>query len=125
MYSLSVSRSFVAQHYLTVPDPGAEGETHSHHFTVETTFEAPTLDEYGYVLDVDALEAALDETFARFRDELLNELPGFEGMNPSAERLARNFGDELLARVDASNATELTVAVQEDDVATAAHTRDL
>ncbi|WP_096390330.1 6-pyruvoyl trahydropterin synthase family protein [Halopenitus persicus] len=125
MYSLSVSRSFVAQHHLTVPDPGPEGEVHSHHFTVEATFEGPTLDEYGYLLDIEAVEAAMDDTIARFRDELLNELPTFEGANPSAEHLARNVGDELLARVDASNATGLTVAVREDDVATAAHTRDL
>lgn len=125
MYSLAVSRAFVAQHYLTVPDPGPEGRVHSHHYTVEATLEGPTLDEHGYLLDIDDVEAAMDETAAAFRDELLNELPRFEGQNPSVEHLARAFCDELLDHVDAGNATGLTVAVREDDLATVTHAREL
>ncbi|MEF8757322.1 MAG: 6-carboxytetrahydropterin synthase, partial [Halobacteriales archaeon] len=37
-YELTVTRDFVAQHFLTVPDPGPEGVRHSHHFTVEVRF---------------------------------------------------------------------------------------
>ena len=37
MYAVSVSRTFVAQHALTVPDPGPEGTVHSHRYTVEAT----------------------------------------------------------------------------------------
>lgn len=125
VYTLSVSRSFVAQHYLTVPDPGPEGQVHSHHFTVDATFEGPTLDEYGYLLDIDAVADAVDAAVETFRDELLNDLPAIEGTNPSVERLARSFGDTLVRGFDASNATTLTVAVQEDDVATVSHTRTL
>lgn len=125
MYTLTVSRSFVAQHYLTVPDPGPEGEVHSHHFTVDATFEGTSLDEYGYLLDIKAVEMAMDETVATFRDELLNDLSTFTEKNPSVEVLARAFGDELLRRLDANNATGLTVAVQEDDVATVSHSRTL
>lgn len=125
MYTLTVSRTFVAQHYLTVPDPGPEGQIHSHHFTVDATVEGQSLDEHGYVLNIETVESAMDETVASFRDELLNDLSAFEGMNPSCEHLARTFGDELLNRIDVSNVTGLTIAVTEDDIATVSHTRTL
>ena len=122
MYELTVSESFVAQHYLTVPNPPAdEAELHSHTFTAEATFRGPELGEYGYLLDIDlALEALADAT-DRYRDETLNEhLDG----NPSAERLARALFDAL-ADVDAPAATELTVTVSEDDVASVAYAGEL
>ena len=39
MYTVSVMADFIAQHYLTVPDPGPEGEIHSHHYEAELTLE--------------------------------------------------------------------------------------
>ena len=119
MYELTVAESFVAQHYLTVPNPPADEATlHSHTFTAEATFRGPELGEYGYLLDIDlALEAVADAA-DRYRDETLNDR--LEG-NPSAERLARALFDDLAA-VDAPAATELTVTVREDDAASVAYT---
>lgn len=78
-YELTVTREFIAQHFLTVPDPGPEGEIHSHHFTVEARFAGPSLNEYGYLLDIDDVNVVLDDLEERYRDTLLNELPEFEG----------------------------------------------
>ena len=125
MYSVSVSRSFVAQHYQTVPDPGPEGELHSHTYTVEATFRGPELDEYGYLVDIDAVIAALEAVVDAFRDRTLNDLPAFEGENPSAERFARVFGDRLLERLEPKPATELEISLREDDVARVRHERAL
>ncbi|MWV64606.1 6-carboxytetrahydropterin synthase [Halorubrum sp. JWXQ-INN 858] len=126
MYAVAVSRSFVAQHFLTVPDPGPrEGELHSHHFTVEATFRGPDLATYGYLVDIDAVIEAVEAVVDGLCDETLNDLPAFEGRNPSAERLARVFGDRLVRRLEPDAATELEVSVREDDVATVAHTRAL
>lgn len=124
MYSVTVSRTFVAQHYLTVPDPGPEGVLHSHTFSVDATLAGPELGEYGYLIDIDEFEAGIDATADAFRDETLNELPGFDG-NPSAERLAKRFGDQLLSRVESGPATTLRIDVQEDDVAAVSHRRSL
>ena len=118
MYSVSVSRTLVAQHYLTVPDPGHEGEPHSHTFSVEATFLGPALDEFGYLVDIDDFETAMDTTADEFRDELLNDMPEFDGVNPSAEHLAQTFAGRLRDRVDPPAATELRIDVQEDDTAT-------
>ncbi len=123
MYAVTVDRSFVAQHYLTVPDPGPEGELHSHQFTVEATFRGPELDEYAYLVDIDVLAGAMDAVTDRFTDRTLNELPAFEGTNPSAERFAHVFGDRLLDHLDPATATELRIEIEEDDVARVAHER--
>ncbi len=125
MYTVSVSRSFVAQHFLTVPDPGPEGELHSHRFTVSVRFKGPELGEYGYLVDIDAVIEALETTVGEFRDRTLNELPAFDGKNPSAEHLSRIVGDRLLEELTPEPATRLEVRVREDDVAWVSHERSL
>lgn len=125
MYSVSVTRSFVAQHYLTVPDPGPEGTLHSHQFTAEVTYRGPELGEYGYLVDIDAVIDAVESTVETFTDETLNDLPEFAGLNPSAEHFARIFASRLTDRLTPEPATELTVSLQEDDVATVSYTTEL
>ena len=125
MYAVSVSRTVVAQHYLTVPNPGPEGTLHSHQYTVEATFRGPELDEYGYLVDIDAVIDALEAVVDTIRDRTLNELPAFEGRNPSAERLARVIGDRILERLEPATATELVIRIDEDDIASVSHERPL
>lgn len=124
-YELTVTRDFVAQHFLTVPNPGEEGEIHSHHFTVEVQFSGPTLSEYGYLVDIDTVNAILDNLEGRYRDALLNDLPEFEGINPSVERFAHLFGDRVEDAIDKPNPTVLVVRIWEDDSAWASHRRPL
>ncbi|OIB57924.1 6-pyruvoyl trahydropterin synthase family protein [Natrialba sp. SSL1] len=124
MYAVSVSRSVVAQHFLTVPDPGPEGQLHSHHFTVEATLRGSELDAHEYLVDIDDLVAAMDRTAAFYSDRTLNDLPAFEDANPSAERFARVFGDRLLESLSLpATVSELRIEIQEDDVARVAHER--
>ena len=125
MYTVSVSRACIAQHYLTVPDPGPEGTLHSHRFDVEVSFRGPTLNEYGYLVDIDAVIDALETVVDGVRDRTLNDLSAFEGVNPSAERLAEHVGDRLLDRLDPKPASELAVRVREDDVAEVVHERPI
>jgi 6-pyruvoyltetrahydropterin/6-carboxytetrahydropterin synthase len=115
MYQVPVTRSFVAQHFLTVPDPGPEGERHSHTFDVEARFGGSELDEYGYVVDIDDVKAGLDAVEERYRDETLNYLPEFEGQNPSAEHFAAHVADVLRRECDLSNVEQLAVRTWEDD----------
>lgn len=124
-YELTVTRSFVAQHFLTVPDPGEEGTPHSHPFTVEVRFGGPDLGEYGYLVDIDEVDAILDDLEARYRDTLLNDLPEFEGLNPSVEHFARLFGDRVEAALSDENPDHLQVRMWEDDVSWASHARRL
>jgi 6-pyruvoyltetrahydropterin/6-carboxytetrahydropterin synthase len=121
MYTVTVTRSFVAQHFLTVPDPGPEGERHSHTFDVEARLAGPELDEYGYLVDIDDVKAGLDAVEARYRDETLNYLPEFEGQNPSVEQFASHVADYLRETCDLSNVAELSVRIWEDEEACATY----
>ena len=121
MYATTVTRDLVAQHYLTVPDPGPEGELHSHRFRVELTAEGPELDEYDYLLDIDDVNAALDAVESRYADATLNDLPEFEGYNPSVERFARVVFERATDHVDTDGLETLRVVVWEDDTASAAY----
>ncbi|APE95310.1 6-pyruvoyl trahydropterin synthase family protein [Halodesulfurarchaeum formicicum] len=124
-YELTVRRSFIAQHFLTVPDPGAEGDPHSHQYTVEVRFGGSELGEYGYLVDIDAVEAILDDLEGRYRDQLLNELPEFDGQNPSVERFARLFGDRVEQALTDPTPDHLQIRMWEDEVSWASHSRSL
>ena len=125
MYTLSVARDFVARHYLTVPDPGPEGEPHGHDYRVEVRLTGPRLNEFGYLVDVDEVHDGLDDLLERYRGALLNDLPEFDGQNPSVERFAFHFGDRLVDRLETDVPTGLVVRMWEDEDAWASHERDL
>jgi 6-pyruvoyltetrahydropterin/6-carboxytetrahydropterin synthase len=120
MYTLAVKRDFVARHYLVGGDWGAENDLHSHHYRVEVQLEGKVLDQHGFLVNIVALEAHLEELVAYFRDRTLNELPEFAGLNPSIENLARIMGQDLLGRVT-EPIHALTVKVWEDQIAWTAY----
>ncbi|MEJ2148614.1 MAG: 6-carboxytetrahydropterin synthase [Chloroflexota bacterium] len=121
MYTLTVQRDFVAQHYLVGGDWGAENERHSHHYTVEVTLEGESLDEHGFLVDIVDLTAHLDSLVAAFRDRTLNDLPAFAGLNPSIEHFSRIFCTELAGRIKANTLDALVVTIWEDEIARASY----
>ncbi|WP_299270469.1 6-pyruvoyl trahydropterin synthase family protein [Halorientalis sp.] len=121
MYSTTVLTDFVAQHYLTVPNPGPEGDPHSHHYEVELCFRGPELNEFDYLVDIDDAEAALSEIVDRYRDTMLNDRLEFDGDNPSVERFAKVIFEQVTDAVGDDTVTELRVTVWEDDEAAASY----
>lgn len=97
MYHLCLIRPFVAQHFLIGGDWGAENQPHSHDYRVEWTLGGPQLDRHGYLLDLVTVEALLEAVVGEVKGRTLNDLPAFQGLNPSVERLARHLSDRLLA----------------------------
>lgn len=122
MYAVAVETEFVAQHFLTVPDCGPENELHSHIYGLDVAFEGTELDEHGYLLDIEEIEAEVERVAARYRDETLNDLPEFEGLNPSVEHFSRIIAESIGERVPTDRLDAITVTVGEDDIARAAYT---
>lgn len=125
MYTVSVRRPFIAQHFLTVPDPGPEGDLHSHQFTAVVEFEGESLTEHGYLVDIDAINAAMDDVIDQYADTTLNEQPAFEGLNPSVEHFARIFCERILEAADPTNPDRIRVRLWEDDEAYASYEQPL
>jgi 6-pyruvoyltetrahydropterin/6-carboxytetrahydropterin synthase len=124
LYTVAVSRDFIAQHFLFGGDWGAENELHSHHYRVEVQLEGPELDSHGYLVDIVDIETALEALVAHYRDKSLNSLPEFKNLNPSIERLSRFFCDALCDRIHASNIITVSVKIWENQIAWAAYRRE-
>lgn len=125
MYRVTVRRPFIAQHFLTVPDCGPENEWHSHQFTLEIEIQGPSLNEHGYLVDIDDVNCAIDEILDRYKDATLNDLPEFDGLNPSVEHFSRFCWEYVSEAVNASNVSRLTTRLWEDDNAWASYESDL
>lgn len=117
MYTTAVKRDFVAQHFLIGGDWGAENQKHSHHYQVQVELMGETLDQHGYMVDIVDITRALDEVCTYLRDQTLNDLPEFAGLNPSIEHLARIFCHAFLKRIHASNLTRVRVQIWENEIA--------
>ncbi|MDQ3774879.1 MAG: 6-carboxytetrahydropterin synthase, partial [Pseudomonadota bacterium] len=111
------------QHFLVGGDWGRENEVNSHRYRIEARYEGTSLDRHGFLLDISDIDERLDGLVNRYRDRTLNELPEFEGLNPSVENFAQIVSDLLL--VTTPNIRALEVTIWEDDNASAAYRRPL
>ncbi|MGY6213959.1 6-pyruvoyl trahydropterin synthase family protein [Methylolobus aquaticus] len=114
MYRLSISRDFIAQHFLIGGDWGEENELHSHHYRIEVMIEGRELNEHGYLIDIVDLERSLLGVIGQYRDRTLNDQVTFGGLNPSLERFARILQEDLAGRLALGN-TRLSVTLWEND----------
>jgi 6-pyruvoyltetrahydropterin/6-carboxytetrahydropterin synthase len=122
-YSVTVKRELIAQHFLVGGDWGRENELNSHLYRIEARYEGASLDEHGFLVDIDAVSTLLDGLVERYRDRTLNDLPEFAGLNPSVEHFARILSERL--GIAAPGVDMLEVTVWEDDEAAAGYSRRL
>ena len=121
MYTVAVKRDFVGQHFLIGGDWGAENFWHSHHYVVEVQLEGETLDKHGYLVDIVDIEHNLEKIVAYYKDKTLNELPEFEGLNPSIEHFSRIVCQTLAANISAPNLSFITVKIWENEIGWASY----
>ena len=95
MFTLKVEGAFEAAHRV-VGYPGKCDRLHGHNWVVEATVSGRELDELGMLVDFKVIKAALKEVLDSFDHQFLNELEPFaQGMNPTAENLAKLIFDRL------------------------------
>ncbi len=122
MYTLAVRRDFIARHFLIGGDWGPENDPNSHHYVLELELAGGQLDEHGYLVDIVQVEKVLAERVAYFREQMLNELPEFEGLNPSLEHFARILATAISKRIEAENIAWVKVVLWEHAAAWASYT---
>jgi 6-pyruvoyltetrahydropterin/6-carboxytetrahydropterin synthase len=88
MYELGVIRSFASAHQLLGYQGNCE-ELHGHTYSIEVTVRTETLDEIGLAFDFHDLKAMLDRILETYDHKLLNKVPPYDRINPSAENMAR------------------------------------
>ena len=121
MYTVAVKRDFIAQHYLVGGDWGPENDLHSHNYFIEVQLHGNTLDRHGYLVDIVDIEANLDALIAAYRDQTLNEMPAFAGLNPSIEHFSRILCESLAGRIQASTLNAITIQLWENEIAWASY----
>ena len=124
MYTVAVSRGLIAGHYLIGGDWGAENEPHSHHYQVEVRLESAQLNEHGYLVDIVKIEAELQVIVDYFGDSMLNDLPEFEGLNPSIEHFSRIVCEKLLTAIKPPGTGRFSVRIWENESCWAACAMD-
>lgn len=97
-YSLAVSAGFEAAHHLR-SYRGAPEPVHGHSWRVIAQLEADHLDGEGMAFDFVPVRRALETLAARFHHGDVNGVPPFDVENPTTERIAIWFFDELARRL--------------------------
>ncbi|APV45493.1 6-pyruvoyltetrahydropterin/6-carboxytetrahydropterin synthase [Dehalogenimonas formicexedens] len=94
MYYIAVENHFDAAHFLR----GYQGKCenlHGHRYKVAVKVSSATLNETGLVIDFREIKDALKPVIDRFDHTLLNDVPPFDQINPSAENLARTIFEAI------------------------------
>ena len=95
MYTLKVDGAFEAAHHIN-GYPGKCARLHGHNWVVEAVVKGRELDELGMLVDFKDIKQTLKDILERFDHHYLNELAPFkDGVNPTAENLARIIFEEL------------------------------
>ncbi|MCA9710098.1 MAG: 6-carboxytetrahydropterin synthase [Myxococcales bacterium] len=117
-YDVRVVTEFSSAHVLR-GYAGACERIHGHNFRVEVVARATALDALGMGLDFRELLGMTEEITAGLDHRLLNEVPPFDEVNPTAENLAayiyRGLAQRLSARPSADRVRMWSVTVHEGD----------
>jgi len=93
MFEITVEAGFSSGHYLRNYHGKCENP-HGHNYRVLVTLAGAELDEAGLLLDFKLLKTLLKPVVDYLDHRMINDLPPFTELNPSAENLARYFYQE-------------------------------
>ncbi len=114
MFTLALRKQFIAHHH-TAAQPDPEHPLRSHVYLLEVMLETEELDSEGVVLDLDELEAEIDDILSLYRYKDLNETEAFTGRIPTLETFARVLGDAIDESLYAPNLTAISVRLWRDE----------
>jgi 6-pyruvoyltetrahydropterin/6-carboxytetrahydropterin synthase len=114
MWEISTETVVAAAHRLRHTD--GEGERlHGHNWRIRAVVRAADVDRTGWVLDFNHLAAVLRGLVEPYEHVLLNDVPPFDDINPTAENLARIVAENLSAKLDDGRVRVARVEVWEND----------
>lgn len=123
MYEVTVEDGFAAGHYLRNYKGKCENP-HGHNYKVRVTLAGRELDHAGLLLDFKDLKSVLKHVIDYLDHKMINDLPPFTELNPSAENLAKYFFDQTntrLQEVTSGRVGVKTVTIFETDTSIATY----
>lgn len=108
MFEIAVEHEFCAAHALSIS--GARESLHGHNFHITVGIRGKTTDADGLLCDFHTVRELLMELVEPFDNANLHETDAFRDSNPSAENIAKYFGDTLGERLDDSLAPHAKVS---------------
>lgn len=118
-YIVSKDMTFAAAHYIE-GHAGPCKNLHGHNYRVRVFVRAQTLDHLGMVVDFADLKQHLKSVVDRFDHRVINEIPPFDRLKPSAELLAEHVYRGVKEALDSPRAAVARVEVWENDTSCAA-----
>ena len=94
MFEIKVSAEFEAAHRVA-GYPGKCDRLHGHSWVVEASVIGSKLDNLGMLVDFKLVKGRLRELLETLDHRILNELPAFENINPTAENIAQYVYNEM------------------------------
>lgn len=122
-YTLKVVTDFAASHILH-GHSGKCARLHGHNWKVEAEVKTHDLDQLGVAIDFQDIKAALRELVEALDHRHLNDLPAFEGINPTAEHVARYLFQALASRLDDGRVRVSAISIWETERASVRYTED-
>jgi 6-pyruvoyltetrahydropterin/6-carboxytetrahydropterin synthase len=123
MYEVTIIKSFSAAHLLSQIGGKCE-ELHGHNFKVEVTVSASELNSSGLLIDFRDVKKWLGQILDDIDHKHLNEHSAFDGINPSAENIARFIYLQMETKVRQALVTVTRVKVWESENAVVAYIPD-
>ena len=115
MYKVSVSTSFIAQHFLIGGDFGKENDINSHLFKVEIIISNQKLNSLNYVVDITILKDYLQKLKNKYEDNCLNDFIEFKNVNPSIEYFSKVILDDFVSKFPEFINYMIEIKIWEDD----------
>ena len=110
MFELKVKTRFAGAHQLTMVGQKCEN-LHGHNWQVEVYVKGEKLNDAGVLADFGDIKRAVRAVVDGELDHrFLNELPAFEGGQPTSERIAVYIADKVQAFLDKEVAEPVTVS---------------
>ena len=119
MYEIYVAARFEAAHRL-VGDFGPAARTHGHTYRMEVILRGQHLADDGTLYDIGELGQAVEGLAGSMHYRDLNEVPGLEGVNTTAEAVASYCWEKLAQSLRGRGLDSLTVRIWESPEAYAA-----
>ncbi len=103
MFELKVKTRFAGAHQLAMVGKKCEN-LHGHNWQVEVCVRGKALNSAGVLADFGDIKAAVRKVVDGELDhKFLNELPAFEGMQPTSERIAVHIARRVQTMLDDSH----------------------